>query len=278
MTEETIQEKLEKLSKMRRLLKEKKIRRIKDKKLKYGRFDFGDEDDEYDYEEDLLSHPELLEEALKEYMYQFGMSIYQNRQGDYYFKQFENNMDTRAFEELDKHHFALRTREPSFLEKILEKVPEEKIHMTDSMESTVLDLYEKDATMADILDQMVENEIVKCQEAVIEMDTNAKQQQSVSNDLSVSKEMQTEIFENGSALARDEDIIENSPAETSASCSDTDCGDDTTAPVSEGLEAYQCGEDRVEKVSLSKPLKVRRVKQAAKAPIVTSVKDNSNNR
>ena len=110
MEEESILKKLEKLSKMRRLLKEKKIRRIKDKKLRFGLLDLDEEDDDYDYDDDLLSHAELIEEALKEYMYQFGLSIYQNKQGDYYFKQFENNIDTRDFDELDTHHFVLREK------------------------------------------------------------------------------------------------------------------------------------------------------------------------
>ena len=67
MEEESILKKMERLFKMRRLLKEKKLKRIKDKKLKYGRWDLDDEDDDYDYEDELLSRPELIEEALKEY-------------------------------------------------------------------------------------------------------------------------------------------------------------------------------------------------------------------
>ena len=52
MEEETILKKLERLFKMRRLLKERKLKRVKDKSLKYGRLYADDEDDEE--EEDLL--------------------------------------------------------------------------------------------------------------------------------------------------------------------------------------------------------------------------------
>ena len=164
MEEESILKKMERLFKMRRLLKEKKLKRIKDKKLKYGRWDLDDEDDDYDYEDELLSRPELIEEALKEYMYQFGLSIYQNKQGDYYFKRFADDIDIRGFDELDTHHFALREKEPNFFERLLEVVPENKIHLTGDMETAVFDLYEKDAVMTDILDQMVEEETLKCRE------------------------------------------------------------------------------------------------------------------
>lgn len=164
MEEESILKKMERLFKMRRLLKEKKLKRIKDKKLKYGRWDLDDEDDDYDYEDELLSRPELIEEALKEYMYQFGLSIYQNKQGDYYFKRFADDINIRGFDELDTHHFALREKEPNFFERLLEVVPENKIHLTGDMETAVFDLYEKDAVMTDILDQMVEEETLKCRE------------------------------------------------------------------------------------------------------------------
>ena len=165
MEEESILKKMERLFKMRRLLKEKKLKRIKDKKLKYGRWDLDDEDDDYDYEDELLSRPELIEEALKEYMYQFGLSIYQNKQGDYYFKRFADDIDIRGFDELDTHHFTLREKEPNFFERLLEVVPENKIHLTGDMETAVFDLYEKDAVMTDILDQMVEEETLKCRES-----------------------------------------------------------------------------------------------------------------
>ena len=171
MEEETILKKLERLFKMHRLLKEKKLKRIKDKKLKYGQWDWEDEDDE---EDDLLSRPELIEEALKEYMYQFGLSIYQNKQGDYYFKKFIDDTDIRDFDELDTHHFALGQREPNFIEKLLETVPENKVHLLDNMETAVLDLYEKDAIMSDILDQMVNEETDKCQDILEHMENTAE--------------------------------------------------------------------------------------------------------
>lgn len=274
MEEESILKKLEKLSKMRRLLKEKKIRRIKDKKLKFGRLDFDDEDDEFDYDDDLLSHAELIEEALKEYMYQFGMSIYQNKQGDYYFKQFENNVDTRDFEELDTHHFSLREKEPSFLEKILEVVPESKIHLTDNMETAVMDLYEKDATMSDILDQMVENEIEKCREILKDseaLDLKNEQQLEIQN--------QNVDYLDGADKLVEEISLDERGVQVDKAENPSGDGTDSEAPqspASDELESYQCGEDRVEKIHISKPLKVRRVKKSATQTVAPVVKDNSN--
>lgn len=277
MEEESILKKLEKLSKMRRLLKEKKIRRIKDKKLKFGRLDLDDEDDEYDYDDDLLSHAELIEEALKEYMYQFGMSIYQNKQGDYYFKQFENNVDTRDFEELDTHHFSLREKEPGFFEKILEIVPESKIHLTDNMETAVMDLYEKDATMSDILDQMVVNEIEKCREIL--KDSEALDLKNVQQ-LDIQKQNVDYLdgWDKQNVVSEDYSLDER---EVQIDKQESPSGDDTDAeapqsPMSDKLEAYQCGEDRVEKIHISKPMKVRRVKKSDTQSVAPVVKDNSN--
>lgn len=283
MEEETILKKMERLFKMRRLLKEKKLKRIKDKKLKYGRLDLDDEDDDYDYEDELLSRPELIEEALKEYMYQFGLSIYQNKQGDYYFKQFADDIDIRGFDELDTHHFALREKEPNFFERLLEVVPENKIHLTGDMETAVFDLYEKDAVMADILDQMVEDETLKCREILkATEDVHETADQTRADELS-----RIDVPEKETAVSGlDELAAENGKAQTEDFYEDgkpVAADSDEGAPVSpagEQWEAYECGgEERVEKARLPKPAKVRRVRKPQTSSLPAGiVKDNSNNR
>lgn len=283
MEEETILKKMERLFKMRRLLKEKKLKRIKDKKLKYGRWDLDDEDDDYDYEDELLSRPELIEEALKEYMYQFGLSIYQNKQGDYYFKQFVDDIDIRGFDELDTHHFALREKEPNFFERLLEVVPENKIHLTGDMETAVFDLYEKDAVMADILDQMVEDETLKCREILKAMeDVHETADQTRADELS-----RIDVPEKETAVSGlDELAAENGKAQTEDFYEDgkpvaADSDEGTpVSPAGEQWEAYECGgEERVEKARLPKPAKVRRVRKPQTSSLPAGiVKDNSNNR
>ncbi len=277
MEEESILKKLKKLSKLRNLLKEKKIRKVKDKKLKYGHLNIEDDDeDDYDYDDDLLSHSELMEEALKEYMYQFGLSIYQNKQGDYYFKQFENNFDTRDFEELDTHHFALHEREPGFWEKIFEVIPENKIQLTDNMEKAVLDLYEKDSTMSDILDQMVANEMEKCREILLEseaLDLNVNlPQQEKSFDKSYDERLSYSQSDN-MPLAQKTEYTDLPVSESSNEASIT-----SAVPQNKTLEVYACGENHLENVHLSKPTKVRRVKKQSAPSLAAVTKDNGNTR
>lgn len=292
MEEETILKKLERLFKMRRLLKERKLKRVKDKSLKYGRLYADDEDDEE--EEDLLSRPELIEEALKEYMYQFGLSIYQNRQGDYYFKQFADDVDMRGFDELDAHHFVLRENEPNFFEKLMETEPENKIQLIGDMETTVLDLYEKDAVMADILDGMVANELSRCREilradglaydepqAAHEMPAAEKTAaiENVAEPAEISGENRV-AAENADAARAEEFSGREEPLPTTGT-TDTD-GDGDVAPAStegEQWEAYQCGEERVEKAPLRKPVKVRRVRRQPTQTLPAGLaKENVNNR
>lgn len=286
MEEESILKKMERLFKMRRLLKEKKLKRIKDKKLKYGRWDLDDEDDDYDYEDELLSRPELIEEALKEYMYQFGLSIYQNKQGDYYFKRFADDIDIRGFDELDTHHFALREKEPNFFERLLEVVPENKIHLTGDMETAVFDLYEKDAVMTDILDQMVEEETLKCREILkATEDVYETVDQTRADEFSRTDALANEEFvpgldglaaENGKA--RTEDFYEDGKP-VAAGSTDSDAGT-PVSPAGEQWKAYECGgEERVEKARLPKPAKVRRVRKPQTSSLPAGmVKDNGNNR
>lgn len=265
--EDKILDKMDRLFKMHRLLKEKKLRRIKDKTLKYGRYD-PDEEDE-DYEDDLLSRPELIEEALKEYMYQFGLSIYQNKQGDYYFKQFVDE-DIRGFDELDSHHFSLREREPNFFEKLLETVPESRIQLNGDMETAVMDLYDKDAVMSDILNQMVNDEITKCQEIIrAQEETYAAERGFLQNEFVRTAEENTATGQGQTVSGREEDLHKTGDSGTTDG--------ETGTPAAEQWESYQCGEERVEKTPVRKPLKVRRVRRQTKLP-AGMVKDNSNNR
>ncbi len=272
MEEETILKKLERLFKMHRLLKEKKLKRIKDKKLKYGQWDWEDEDDE---EDDLLSRPELIEEALKEYMYQFGLSIYQNKQGDYYFKKFIDDTDIRDFDELDTHHFALGQREPNFIEKLLETVPENKVHLLDNMETAVLDLYEKDAIMSDILDQMVNEETDKCQDILEHMENTAEAETvyepevlTKTEELALEAGLEAELpelaletAENSREIIAEELAEVYQPANETPAAPDEDGGVPPAPAEEKWNETYQCGEQRVEKVVMPKPTRVRRVRR-----------------
>lgn len=290
MEEETILKKLERLFKMHRLLKEKKLKRIKDKKLKYGQWDWEDEDD--DYEDDLLSRPELIEEALKEYMYQFGLSIYQNKQGDYYFKKFIDDTDIRDFDELDTHHFALGQREPNFIEKLLETVPENKVHLLDNMETAVLDLYEKDAIMSDILDQMVNEETNKCQDILERMENTAEAETvyepevlTKAEELALEAGLEAELpelaletAENSRETIEDELAEVYQPADETPTAPDEDGGVPPAPTEEKWNEAYQCGEQRVEKVVMPKPTRVRRVRRPQGNRLPPLVKDNANDR
>ena len=287
MEEETILKKLERLLKKHRLLKSKKLKRIKDKKLKYGQWIY--EDDE-EGDDDLLSQPELMEEALKEYMYQFGLSIYQNKQGDYYFKRFIEGDEVRDFNELDAHHFAMRSREPNFIEKLLETVPENKVCLTTNIENAVLDLYEKDAIMTDILEQMIEQEMTKCDILIdsIEKSEKLQQEELLEQEVSLDKNIEQEKIEEDTLEEENiiDDVYDESTEEYESPVNPDD--DDTTVPPIEEEqleEAYECGGkgERVEKVRLVKPKKIRRVSHNNKTqeqaiPVVALTKDNSNNR
>ena len=142
-----ILEKLQRLLQLQTLLRAKKV--------------INDDWDDEDYEE-LLSRAELMEEALKNYMYQFGLSIYQNKQGRYYFKQFTDEGDLRPRGELDDYHFSPRTREANFVEKLLEQAPEEKVMLNTTIESAVTDLYDSDPKMVEVFDELLGQEMSKC--------------------------------------------------------------------------------------------------------------------
>lgn len=125
-------------------------------------------------DEDLLSHAELLEEALKNYMYQFGLSIYRNKKGKRFFKKFIHEEDeVRGFDELDNQCFEFQEAEPSFLQRLLEYKPADRILMTKDVESTVEELYEKDQQMIDIFDELLNEEAERCTDIIKESEIEA---------------------------------------------------------------------------------------------------------
>ncbi len=120
-------------------------------------------------DEELLSRAELLLEALKNYMYQFGMSIYRTKKGKRFFKKFIHDEDeVRGFDELDTHCFEFQENEPSFLQRLLEYKPADRILMNDTVENVVTELYEKDPQMVEIFDELLEEEKQRCIEIIKE--------------------------------------------------------------------------------------------------------------
>ena len=120
-------------------------------------------------DEELLSRAELLLEALKNYMYQFGMSIYRTKKGKRFFKKFIHDEDeVRGFDELDTHCFEFQENEPSFLQRLLEYKPADRILMNDTVENVVAQLYEKDPQMVEIFDELLEEEKQRCIEIIKE--------------------------------------------------------------------------------------------------------------
>ena len=120
-------------------------------------------------DEELLSRAELLLEALKNYMYQFGMSIYRTKKGKRFFKKFIHDEDeVRGFDELDTHCFEFQENEPSFLQRLLEYKPADRILMNDTVENVVAELYEKDPQMVEIFNELLEEEKQRCVEIIKE--------------------------------------------------------------------------------------------------------------
>ena len=171
MKNEEIAQKLEKLSKLYMQLKA----------LREAQGDnFSQED------EDLLSNAELLEEALKNYMYQFGLSIYRNKKGKRFFKKFIHDEDeVRGFDELDNQCFEFQESEPSFLQRLLEYKPADRILMTKDIENTVEELYQKDQQMIDIFDELINEEAERCVQAIkeTEIENNIEKTFDIQNEI-----------------------------------------------------------------------------------------------
>ncbi len=139
--------------------------------------------------EDLLSKPEILEEALKNYMYQFGLSLYRNKKGNRFFKKFKfirlvngkKNSDyedeedeVRGFDELEPQCFEFEEGRPSFLQRLLEYKPADKLHMLDTIENTFEIIYQKDPQMKEIFDELIQEEAQHCIAAINEGNLDAQ--------------------------------------------------------------------------------------------------------
>ena len=136
--------------------------------------------------ENLLSQAQLIEEALKNYMYQFGMSIYRNKRGKRFFKKFIHDEDeVRGFDELDVECFDFRPAEPSFLQRLFEYTPEDHLVLTTSVEDAFYHLYEKDEMMADIFDELVNEEAGRCSKIIgdLEIDNNIEKTFEIVNEI-----------------------------------------------------------------------------------------------
>lgn len=269
MQEETILNKLERLFKIRRFIKDRKMKRLKDLNIKYGRWNLQN-DEEEDEDDDLLSRDEFMEETLKEYMYQFGLSIYQNKKGNYYFKQFSDESNQRGFDELDTHHFIPCKKEQNFLEKLLEVETENKINLIGDIEPTVLDLYEKDPFMVDVLEHMLENEMTKYRQVLNE---------DVFNE--VNSQYQTQIMEQSKQLENENPV--NITVENQQNVVVEDMKKHINPEVQTQSQAiiFPCGQECDEKVKIAKPLKIRRARRSQKkiSPVVSDmVKGNTHNR
>lgn len=291
-TAEEIMRKLEKLEKLKMMLRDPRI---------------SVEDIDEDELDALLSRAEVMEEALKNYMYQFGMSLYQNKKGDNYFKKFMYDSDIRNYSELDGHNFFINEREPSFLEKLLEYTPPERVDLKESIENVVFDLYERDASMVDAFNEVVSEEVERCkdilqrvQESKLAKGEAGKQleevvEQEQLNDKLLSKEAEKENLEelakelqdDGQDLSKqnldkDEDVrvisveeIELDLLPDEGLIEDELINDDLE--YEDWQEGYESGSDtRGSKVRLPKVDKVRRVRKPK--PIVVPNKDNIQDR
>ncbi len=147
--------------------------------------------------ENLLSEAQLIEEALKNYMYQFGLSIYRNKRGKRFFKKFIHDEDeVRGFDELDTQCFDFLPAKPSFWQRLFDFSPDDQLLMTKDVEETVEHLYEKDSMMSEIMDELVNEEREKCSQIIKEMeiDENIEKTFELANEISA-PEIELEIDE-----------------------------------------------------------------------------------
>lgn len=233
--------------------------------------DFSPED------EDLLSQAELLEEALKNYMYQFGLSIYRNKKGKRFFKKFIHEEDeVRGFDELDNQCFEFQEAEPSFLQRLLEYTPADRILMTKDIESTVEELYEKDQQMIDIFDELLNEEAERCTDIIKESEIEADIEKTfqIQNEITT-PEITVELdAPNIDITDIEKDIIHEEPApERTPVKIQKKSRSPKPARVDANLHGnYQCGTSNVE----DKAAKIAK-KQARRLNQEVS-KDNSNER
>lgn len=229
-----------------------------------------------DYDEDeleaLLTKAELFEEALKNYMYQFGMSLYQNKEGKNYFKKFfDDYEDVRDATELDRHSFSPKSKEPNWLEKIMEHVPEDKIFLNNNdIEKVVLDLCERDGSMLDILEKTVDAETNICNGIY-----KNRQKMSDNNTVQTMQNEQTMAAQEKEVPLKEDAIV------LVESVEELPIAQEDVEDLEEWQDSFECGEDKQKLPKLPKIKKIRRLPQSfqQEKPIKQIVvKDNINNR
>ncbi len=202
-------------------------------------------------EEDLLSHAELLEEALKNYMYQFGLSIYRNKKGKRFFKKFIHDEDeVRGFDELEPQCFEFVEGHPSFLQRILEYKPADHLLMNYSIEDTVDQLYTKDPHMVDIFDELVNEEAQHYMAAIY----NTKLDAQIEKTFEIENEIKTpEInIELDAPNIEVKDIEkELAPKKTRAATTKTPANKRARVTKS-SRDGFGCGKDNVKKKTTTK--------------------------
>ena len=289
---EEIQRKLEKLEKLKMMLRDPRI---------------SVEDIDEEEIDAMLSRAEVMEEALKNYMYQFGMSLYQNKKGDNYFKKFVDGDDIRSYGELDGHNFFINEKEPSFLEKMFEYTPPERADLKGSIENVVYDLYERDASMVDAFNEVVSEEVERCKDILERVRENMAAREGSGKQLEdvaelqelqekLSKETQKEFsdeaevveFEtteksNDEVVEKDEDVRVISVEEMEVDMlPDDELNEEIYVDEYENedwSEGYESGVEQQSsgKVKLPKVDKVRRVRRDKPIMVVPN-KDNINDR
>ena len=209
--------------------------------------------------EDLLSKPELLEEILKNYMYQFGMSIYRNKKGKKFFKKFIHEEDEiRGFDELDGECFELEEAHAGFLQRLLEYQPENKLMLTTDIDDAVAVLYEKDPQMVDIFDELINEETAQCLSAIKEGELDAEIQQTfeIQNEIetpSITIEINTPAIdvadiEKEIMQPEPEIVVENTPNKNKKHNKKHRITTPRAARIGDNLHGnYQCGTGNIDK-------------------------------
>ena len=265
LKKEEILKKLEQLAKLQALLKDPRINL---------------EDLDEEELEALLTQAEIMEEALKNYMYEFGLSLYESKKGGYYFKKFIDDHELRDVSELDRHHFEFRDKAPSFLERLMEYVPESRFNLNGSIETTVFDLCERDASMSDVLNDVINEEIDRCNQLLDDV-----QAARVAREEGTGRVSLEDILDHAKAGELKEfemPEVGSEGAEEEFDVFSEDIYEDEMPLTSEENDekSYQCGSSRgASSNRLPKVDKVRRVprKPISKQPTAVK-KENANDR
>jgi hypothetical protein len=261
--------KLEKLAKLRMMLRDPRV---------------NVEDIDEEELDALLSRAEIMEEAIKNYMYQFGLSLYQNKQGKNYFKKFITYDDSRNFSELDSHNFEIKDYEPSFLEKLFEYTPQDRVDLKSTIENAVFDLYERDNAMVDVFDRIIKEETERSNHIFrdIEASKNARETADKPLEEVVQQEKSGKLkeIETVKANVEQDDIsIEDMEIDILPASEDSELSAavlDNENESDEWQKIYESGsKGNKDKVKIPKVEKIRRVRNPE--PIIPQ-KDNINNR